>query len=256
MAIIHNDELTRIVWFVYLCYNSIIEDISYFNVEDIYLVDDMINDTKNITGISVEALGGVLIPNRTNGKFYLVIDVNDITIENLIESVLHELTHIADYTKYIEYFSSREACKKIRKLPYFEAQYFYSECHAFYIGGLYAPKIYDWLLGAEQEKIHIQTFEEQMVKYIKGLSKKEKRDCYRLARLMGTCLISDIYQNTPDMANSCIHRYIPMIYGKRRQKCVLRIFRKVRDSIYNNHAMHNLHKIAKHLSSLKKKKQH
>lgn len=255
MAIVKDPNITEQLYSVYLYYLKNIDTSLSIPFEKIYIVDDIANDLNKIGFDNINNVqGGTVIPSRANGEFIIIIDVSG---KNPLDSagiLIHELTHVSDFEKYINYYSNRKSRKRLLKMPCLSAYNMYSEFHASAFGEYYNVKWLSDTYHNNSAEIYAQSILDSLlleyINKVKSVLSQPIINQYELSQLLGKFLISDIHHNIEDMHSSCIHQYAPMIFDEKKLFLVCQLYYLYADGLRNNHIFDNLKSAQKLLTRM------
>lgn len=237
MGLITDSSIINQLYSVYLYFSKYISNVTFFDFEKIFLVDNINEDLKKFGFISdTQIQGGAIIPLYTDEEFKIVIDVlNKNPIDNA-KALLHELQHISDFEAYIAHYSNKNNHDIIKQLPYFHSYNMYSEFCASFSGEFYSIKWFSEIYKTDGESYIKEYFDNLLIEYVNKkiiqFHTKKFRD-YDLSQLLGKFLISDTYHNIHELENSCIFQFVPLIFDTGRSELVYQLYQ-----IYHNGLIH------------------
>lgn len=229
------EAVKKELYSVYIFYNEYINDISFFDFNDILIVTDMKAYLKSegIENASMQA--GATMPRMSNGCFQVIIDVSNNDSENSIV-LMHELTHIYDFEKYLQHHKCRDKERETRTLPNYHGFFAYTEFHASFCSEFFYAKYLTFLWEKDVEAIARPEFISSLDQYI-AIKKQEISDGtfsnHALEQLLGKFLILDMYNNIDQIEKSCVYQFAPQLFESPKTEFVIQLFLLFRDALVN-----------------------
>lgn len=217
--------------YAYYCLN--IHDISFFNFDDIYICDNIKNGLLQLGITDQEAIdqsaitqGCTILPIHNLKKMIVLIEVSGKLDFEDAKALIHELTHVYDFTMYAIEFNNG-VIENFRTRTLFDTYTLFSEFHAHSVDEYEAIKYLDFL---NQSNSIDSLLHDQETLLTNFLLKKRKSlvnrtfSAYDLFTVLGKFYYFDQYNHISSIEYSCIYQYLPILFHSRMKQRIFDLY--------------------------------
>ena len=203
---------------IYDYFNDFIEDISFFNFDNINYTDNMKEDVFLfcMPKISEETDNAAvtILPNDFIEDIVVIIDISNNNNVMYAESLIHELIHVIDYNNFAKHFLNGDL-NLINSHILKEDYKSWSEFRAFSTAQIKCYEYMDLACHRSYTSIIMKQYELNLEDFLirqRLALKTGQFSDYELSKVFGSIYLLDNYHNIKDFSKSHIYNYLPILF--------------------------------------------
>ena len=243
MSIITDEKITNDFYAFYTYYINNVYDVSFFDFNKIYYIDDIDKDLE-MFGISSHenSCGVTILPNEVLSEEVIVICPSRTNVYENAQTIFHELTHVYDNNRFSKHYN-HNSLVDLNKIEFHHTYTFFSEFHASAFSEMHAMNCIDIALNKNYFKGIMTNWEKLLLDYISDKRAKLLNQCftwYDLSQLLGKFYLFDKHNHINEIEKSCIYPYLPELFHSDKKYQIFDLYQICWNSMKEDDIFHHL----------------